>query len=115
MLPQKNRLTERKDFEKVYKYGNFFCFENISLKYAKNGLDESRIGFSVGAKYFSKATERNRIKRQLRGFFKDNLKKIKKGMDIVVIVKKDKNSAEKPEKKREKMEKILQKANLIID
>lgn len=114
MLLQKNRLIKRKDFERVYKYGKLFYFEDISLKYVENELGESRIGFSLGAKYFPKAVERNRIKRQLKGFFKENLEKIKKGLDIVIIVKKSKNSNDKKGEKKEIIERILKKSNLLI-
>ena len=112
MLPYKNRLIKKTDFERVYKYGKFFCFENICLKAVKNRLTESRVGFSVGLSFSKKATERNRKKRQLRGFFMKNWGRIKKGLDMVVIFKKDNNKTAKIE---EKIEKILSKANLFID
>lgn len=114
MLLQKNRLIKRRDFERVYKYGKLFYFEDISLKYVKNELSESRIGFSLGAKYFPKAVERNRIKRQLRGFFRENLQKIKKGLDIVIIIKRNKSSKDKLREKKETIERILKKSNLLI-
>lgn len=113
MLPYKNRLIKRGDFEKVYKYGKFFYFRNIALKIGKNDLDEARVGFSVGLKFSKKAIERNRMKRQLREVFHKMLGEIKKGMDIVVIVKKGKNKEDSLEKIDLAINEILKKNDLI--
>ena len=113
MLPYKNRLIKRTDFEKVYKYGRLFYFENIAIKIIKNGIDESRIGFSVGIKFSKKAVERNRIKRQLREIFRKILEKIEKDADIVVMVKKIEKGKNDQKNLAISIEKILKRGNLI--
>jgi ribonuclease P protein component len=89
MLPRKNRLVHKRDFEEVHRLGNFFSFGEIFLKVKKNNKEETRVGFSVGLKFSSRATERNRVKRQLREIIRRNLKKIKKGSDLVIYIKKN--------------------------
>lgn len=89
MLPAKNRLTKRTDFNNVYRKGVFFTEGPLSLKAVGNNLENTRIGFSIEKKFFKKATSRNRIKRLLREAFQENLEKIKKNFDIVVFYKKN--------------------------
>lgn len=106
MLPYKNRLVKRKDFEAVYKYGRFFSFGVISLKVKENNLSDLRIGFSIGIKFSKKAVERNRMKRQLREIFKANLARIKQGLDIVVMIQK----GERENIKSTELEKVVKEA-----
>ena len=89
MLPKINRLRKTKDFEGVFKSkkGYFFSKEKILIKVKKNNLENSRFGFVVGRKVSKKATERNLIKRKLREAVRKNLPKIKKGIDVVIVVK----------------------------
>lgn len=94
MLPSKNRLAKRSDFANVYRRGSFWGEGPMSLKSVSNGLEITRIGFSIEKKFFKKATERNRMKRLLREAFHKNLKGIKKGLDIVVFYKKSEQNPE---------------------
>lgn len=115
MLPVKNRLTKKEDFERVSSKGNYFSFQNISLKTTLNDLPFSRIGFSIGKKISTKATDRNRIKRVLRKSFQKYLPKIVAGVDIVVYFKKDNQSEEliNSKKTTTRVKELLKKANLI--
>lgn len=88
MLPIKNRLIKRTDFNNVYRKGAFFSEGPLSLKITPNERETARIGFSIEKKFFKKAVERNKIKRLLREAFCQNIKKIKEGADIVVFYKK---------------------------
>ncbi len=110
MLPQKNRLTKKEDFAKVYRQGLFFSEGEVSLKLVKNNLSESRFGFPIEKKYFKLATERNRTKRILRETVRLNLNKIRKGFDVAVFCRK-KGKIESDEI-RNKMEKLFRKSNL---
>lgn len=112
MLPRENRLIQEKDFKEIHQSGSFFSFGRLSLKIKKNNLNKTRVGFSVGIKFSPKATERNRLKRQLRELVGKNLKKTKKGFDLIISV----NSKEK-EFSSEELEKnlnaLFEKAKLI--
>jgi ribonuclease P protein component len=114
MLPFRNRLVKRKDFEKIYKYGNFFCFGVIGIRTLKNELNNVRIGLSVGLKYSKKTVERNKAKRQIREIAKKNLTKIKTGFDMVVTIKKEENKKINQKELEAMYLKALEKAGLII-
>ncbi|MDP1833840.1 MAG: ribonuclease P protein component [Candidatus Moranbacteria bacterium] len=88
MLPFKNRLTRKKDHEKVQKFGIFVSAKNIAIKIMENGTRDTRIGIVVGLKYSKKAIERNQVKKEIRGIIQPELKNIKKGLDIVIMARK---------------------------
>ena len=77
-------LTRRAQFLAVYESGKASADNLIVVKSMPNGLDATRIGFSV-TKEMGKATVRNRIKRLL----KENVRvlDIKNGRDIVFIAR----------------------------
>jgi ribonuclease P protein component len=87
MLPLKNRLKKKKDFDEVFKKGKgiegFFLF----LKIKNNGLEESRFGFIVSQKVSKKAVIRNKIKRRMRATIVSRKNFIKKGLDIVFMAR----------------------------
>lgn len=113
MLPFKNRLTKRRDIEKVQKYGQFVSLNNLTLKFLENDLGETRIGFVVSLRFSKKAVERNLIKRWLRECFRSELNKIKKGIDIVVSARKRPEEKTKNLKIKENIEEILQKGHVL--
>lgn len=86
MLPQKNRLQKKKDFDNVFKSGKGFREGFLYFKIKKNSLNSSRFGFIVSKKFSKKAVERNKIKRRLREIIKKELPKIKKPIDVVIII-----------------------------
>jgi ribonuclease P protein component, eubacterial len=115
MLSIKNRLIKREDFSKAYQKGNFFAGENIAIKATRNKLPETRVGFSVGKKFFKKAVARNKAKRRLRESVRPYLVKIKPGFDIVIFCRKGGLILEKnglSEAKKELRE-IIKRANLF--
>jgi ribonuclease P protein component len=114
MFSRKNRLLSKKDFGIIYRSGRFFSFENISIKILENKLGYSRIGLSVGIKFYKQATERNRIKRKLREIVRKNWEKIKTGFDIVIIVKSSKNKKEESQALEKFFLSILEKGRIII-
>ncbi|MDY6065243.1 MAG: ribonuclease P protein component [Finegoldia sp.] len=80
-------LRSNRDFQKVYKRGKAYYNRNFSLIVYKSN-NGSRIGFSVTKKY-GNAVERNRIKRRLREIVRLNRPKFEKGLDMVIIPKKN--------------------------
>ena len=85
MLPEINRLKNKKDFEKVFKEGEGFKEDFLILKLLSNNLKGSRFGIIVSKKISKKATLRNKIKRQVRELIRLRLPKIKKGKDLILI------------------------------
>jgi ribonuclease P protein component len=86
MLNQKNRLTKKKDFDAVFGQGQGFKQGCLYFKIKENDLSSSRFGFIVSKKFSKKAVERNKIRRRLREIIRKKLPKIKKPIDLVVIV-----------------------------
>lgn len=87
MLPKKFRLIKKRDFNRVHKFGEFFCQDFLAIKLIKNNQKILRFGFLVSLKISKKATVRNKIKRRLRESVRLKLKKIKSGFDIVIFVR----------------------------
>lgn len=85
MLPKANRLTKKKDFERVFKKGKGLKEEFLVIKALDNNLSVSRFGFIVSKKISKKATLRNKIKRRLRELAWTRLGQIRQGIDVVVI------------------------------
>ncbi|MBU3964195.1 ribonuclease P protein component [Patescibacteria group bacterium] len=84
MLPRIHRLKKKNDFERVYKKGKGFKQDFLFLKFTTNDSNVSRIGIVVSKKIASKATERNLIKRRIRGAIKEMLSAISPGQDIII-------------------------------
>ena len=112
MLPKKNRLKKKKDFERVFKKSKGYKEDFLLLRVASNNLQFSRFGFVINQKVSKKATIRNRIKRRLRAVIRENLPKIKKGVDGVIIVRPgmESNNFKKIE---ETIYRLIKKAKLL--
>lgn len=112
MLSKLNCLRKRKDFDSVFKKGKGFKEKSLFLKTIKNNLEASRFGFVVGKSLSKKATQRNKIKRRLRGLVQDKLSRIKTGFDVAIVAQEGIEN-EKFQEIKETVEKILSKAKLL--
>ena len=114
MLPKVNRLKKKNDFERVFKEGKRYILSSgeLYLKIIKNNLKNSRFGFVVSKKFSKKATIRNRIKRRLREVIKIGLPKVKKGIDGIIVVRRDLD-AKNFRELEEKINKLFRKAGII--
>lgn len=111
MLPLKNRLKNKTDFDQTYRYGKSFFCAKIVVRVREVESPFMRLGISIGTKCVGKAVARNRLKRQIRAFFRENLEKIKPGRDIVVILQKGWEEKNNP---AEVIARILAKNNQYI-
>ncbi len=114
MLPKKNRLKNKKDFERVFKQGKGFKDAFLFLKIRKNNLKESRFGFIVSSKISKKAVLRNKVKRRLREIAKERLPEIKSGIDGVLIAQKSIEEKDFSEI-REVANELFKKAKILND
>lgn len=87
MLPSVFRLKKKKDFERVLNLGQTSSGEFFILKHVPNDLSFSRFGLIVSTKVSSKATDRNRLRRQVSEIVRLNLERIKTGFDVVIVFK----------------------------
>mgnify|MGYP001574210280 CR=1 FL=1 len=85
MLAKKYRLTKQGDFKEVFSKGRGLAGRFFSIRYAPNTLENSRFAVVVANRVSKKATQRNRLKRQVREIIYLNLDKICGGnFDIIV-------------------------------
>ncbi|OGF24229.1 ribonuclease P protein component [Candidatus Falkowbacteria bacterium RIFCSPLOWO2_02_FULL_45_21] len=85
MFAKQRSLVKQKDFEKIFKQGRAYYTKLLGVKILTNQSNFNRFGIIVGAKVSKKATERNRLKRQLRQAVWELDKKLKPGFDLAVM------------------------------
>ena len=112
MFSPKNRLRNKKDFDRVFKKGKGYKQGFLFLKVLNNDLGFNRFGIIVSKKISNKAVVRNKMKRQLREILKRKIERIKKGLDIVFLTN---SGIEKQSLKDidQEVEEILKKAGII--
>jgi len=116
MLPFKNRLTKKRDFETVFQGGRGIGVGPVFLKFKENNTDNSRFGVAVGVKFSKKAVVRNAIKRQIREILKEKVALFKKGFDVIVVPQKVKENTKFNQAKwASSLEEAAQKAELLIN
>ncbi len=86
-LPKTSLLRKPREYQDVYRRGKRIRGRHITIIFAANDEDESRLGISVhGVK---RAVRRNRIKRLLREFFRLYRHELPAGFDIVFAVRRE--------------------------
>lgn len=88
MLPKEKRLTNTRDFKRVYQKGSFFSVGLFSVNYLPNKSSFTRIGIVINKKVEPKAVNRNRLKRQLREVARKYYSKLPAGVDVIITIKK---------------------------
>lgn len=87
-MDKRYRLRSNEEFRKIYKNGKNYWNRNLVMYIKKNGLDHSRIGYTV-TKKIGNSVVRNRIRRRMKEIFRKNFDKIKEEYDIILIPKKN--------------------------
>ena len=88
MLASSNRLTGKKNYDKVRTEGQLFQSSSFGLNVLKredNG--PSRFGFIISNKISNHASTRNKIKRTLGEAVRYSLTYLKSGYDVVFLAK----------------------------
>ena len=83
-LPRDRRLRKASDFQAIRTSGKSWANPLLVLRYRPNGLDITRLGFSVG-KRVGNAVVRNKVKRRLREFTRQS--PLASGRDILFIAR----------------------------
>ena len=101
MLSSKYRLKSKNLFARVEIDGKLTQFKYFGLNiYNRDDNDPTRFGFIISTKISKRAVIRNRIKRIFSDYIRLNFENIKKGKDVLFlikpsIVKVDRNEIEK--------------------
>jgi len=85
MLPKINKLKKERDFGELFKKGRSFKNNFLILKIIQNNSQENHFGFIISKKVSKKAVLRNKIKRRLASIVRQNIKDIKKGVNVALI------------------------------
>jgi ribonuclease P protein component len=86
-LPKAARLRKRREFQKLSQAGAKLQSANFVVISGGNGGQECRLGITVSGKVGNSVT-RNRIKRQVREFFRRRRADWQPGTDFLVIARK---------------------------
>jgi len=88
MLPIKNRLKHKADFEVIFAKGYKINGAGLGLRFGKRYKPDvpSRFGFVVGTKVSKEAVTRNRLRRQMRESVRLLIGRVPVGYDFAFIV-----------------------------
>ena len=118
-LPKAHRLRDRQDYRTVYVQGTRRYSPHLTLVILKEKNKLSAVstpptmfGISISKKVSKKAVVRNRIKRQLKGVIRNNLKEIAPGWKVIIVVKPQAIECKYEHFLRE-LEKLLKKTKII--
>jgi len=85
-LPRTARLTQGRDFNRVFQNASRVSDRYFTVLFRPNGGHGARLGMAVSRRKAPKATDRNRIKRIIRETFRHRRAEIGSN-DIIVIPK----------------------------
>ncbi len=112
MLPKKQRVRLKKDFDNVFKAGQSLRDKLLLLRFVKNDLSFCRGAVIVQAKLVPRAVLRNKIKRTISEILADTFPKCKVKVDALIIVRSDLKDKKFSEIRASLLE-IFKKANIV--
>ena len=86
MLDKVNRLTKRKEFNYLYRFGNAVHTPHLTCVYLQTKYRPLKIGFTVANK-IGKAHIRNLVKRRLRACVREIVPTLPNNYNVVLIAK----------------------------
>ena len=85
-MEKKYRIRKNMEFKNIYKVGKNYWNRNLILYVKKNGLNETRVGYTI-TKKIGNAVTRNKIRRRMKEIYRLHFHNIKEGYDLVFIAK----------------------------
>jgi ribonuclease P protein component len=82
------RISKAREYAEVYKKGLFLRGRLLHVYILKNGDGRPRLGVSISRLVNSKASVRNKLKRIIKEWFRLRKDTMRKGYDIVAVIKK---------------------------
>ena len=83
-------LKKNYEFARVYRRGNYFTSNNLTLYVISNNKSKKRLGITVSKKAYGRSVDRNRIRRLVRESYRSFEEEIKVNSDMVFVVRKNK-------------------------
>jgi len=83
------RVLKSRDFRNIYRKGQRARFETVVLHCLPNELGHNRLGFSISSRSVKQASKRNRARRVFREIYRKRKEDLKKGYDLVLVVRSD--------------------------
>ncbi len=83
-LPKEARLSNKRQFDAVFKDGRVFTCDELTVRIRPNDAGRSRLGLLVGRRH-GNAARRNRMKRLLREAFRLNRRRLTEPCDVVIV------------------------------
>jgi len=87
-FPKEERIRRRVDFLEIFREGTKTRTAHFWVSFRPNGRSHRRLGITVGKKAGS-AVVRNRLKRRIREFYRQNKGLFPPGTDVVITAKED--------------------------
>lgn len=85
-MEKRFRIRKNMEFKNVYKTGRNYWNRNLVLYVKKNGLNETRVGYTI-TKKIGNAVTRNKMRRRMKEIYRLNFHNIKEGYDLIFIAK----------------------------
>src|SRR3989304_1178469 len=89
MLKKQFRITDSRDFERIYKKGKFQNGKYLKVNILENRRDFARAAVVISKKNEKSAVKRNEVKRKIREGLRIIYPDLKNGTDIIVNIKKE--------------------------
>jgi ribonuclease P protein component len=86
-LPRKNRLTTKKEIDRIFKNGRTIKGSFLFIRFLNNQKEYSKFSFVVPTKHVTLAVDRNKIRRIFSGEIV-RLPLSERGYDIVAVIHK---------------------------
>lgn len=83
----KNSIKKNEEFKKIYEEKNSFATKNLVMYISKNSdMESNRLGISVSHKV-GNSVVRHSLIRKIREIYRKNIKNIKNGYDIIIVLR----------------------------
>jgi ribonuclease P protein component len=97
MLKKTHTIRKQTEIQDVFRLGKTYKTKGLLLKIKENNLEKYRMTVIVSSKVNAKAVYRNKIKRQIKSFFIEEIKEKKYNKDFIFITLKEINNLDSQE------------------